>query len=74
MSTPAGITVDQARAHVALLNLLLAIPGLDQDTVRRASWLKLRLTEILPEADRPFDFIDAKISWLLNAPARAIAA
>ena len=67
----AGISIDQARAHVALLNLLLATPGLDDDTERRARWLKLRLCEILPEADRPYDFIDARIAWLLPAPAVA---
>jgi hypothetical protein len=75
MSEPVtGITVDQARAYVALLNLMLAIPRLDVDTERRATWLKLRLTEMLPEAERPFDFVDAKIAWLLPAPACAIAA
>lgn len=65
MTPPIGISEDQARAHVAVLNLLLATPGIDEDTARRASWLKLRLCELLPEADRPFDFIDAKIAWLL---------
>lgn len=70
----AGITIDQARAHVAALNLLLATRGLDDDTERRARWLKLRLCEILPEIERPFDFIDAKISILAGSPVTAIAA
>lgn len=65
---PTGITTDQARAHVAVLNLLLARPGIDVDTERRASWLKMRLTELLPEQERPFDFIDAQIACLLEAP------
>jgi len=74
MSHPAGISIEQARAHVALLNLLLAIPAIDDDTERRARWLKMRLCELLPEADRPFDFIDAKIAWLLLPAKAAIAA
>lgn len=68
---PCGITVDQARAYVALLNLLLLCRGLDDDTERRARWLKLRLCELIPEAEKPFDFIDAKIAWLLAGTAIA---
>jgi hypothetical protein len=76
MSPPAGIAIDQARAHIGVLNLLLASPGLDLDTERRATWLKLRLRELVPEADadRPFDFTDARIAWLLSAGARRVAA
>lgn len=69
MSLPAGITADKARAHVALLNLLLATPGIDEDTERRARWLKLRLCEILPESEKPFDFVEARIAWLFGAAA-----
>lgn len=65
---PTGITIDQARAHVAVLNLLLARPGIDPDTERRVCWLKMRLVELLPERERPFDFIDTKIACLLEAP------
>lgn len=74
MSRPTGIAEDQARAHVAVLNLLLARADIDADTERRARWLKLRLCELLPEADRPFDFVDAKIAWLLAGSAQRVAA
>jgi hypothetical protein len=68
-----GVTVEQARAFVALLNLLLALPAIDVDTGRRASWLKMRLCELLPDSEH--DVIDdAKAQLLLDAPARAIAA
>lgn len=67
MASPTGISIPQARAYLGLLNLLLAIPGLDDDTERRARWLKLRLLEIVPDAEaRHFDFIDARIALLLG--------
>lgn len=72
MTPPAGITADQARAHVAVLDLLLAAPLLDVDTERRARWLRLRLAELVPDASRPFDFTDAKIAWLLGQGAAAL--
>lgn len=68
---PTGLTIDQARAHVALLNLLLSLPDLDVDTERRAAWLKMRLCELLPESESPFDFLDARIALLLEAPRLA---
>ena len=73
MSHPAGITIDQARAHVAALNLLLSARGIDDDTERRARWLKLRLCELIPESEQPFDFIDARIAWLMAGEAMAAA-
>jgi hypothetical protein len=70
MSPPTGIDRDQARALLGVLNLLLAIPGIDHDTDRRAQWLKLRLQELVPnEAERTFDLTDAKIAWLLAGGA-----
>jgi hypothetical protein len=70
MSPPTGIDPDQARAHIGVLNLLLASPGLDDDTERRAQWLKLRLRELVPDQEaRPFDFIDARIAELLAGGA-----
>jgi hypothetical protein len=70
MSPPTGIDRDQARAHIGVLNLLLASPGLDDDTGRRAQWLKLRLQERVPdEAERLPDFTDARIAWLLAGGA-----
>jgi hypothetical protein len=72
MSSPVGITEDQARAHVAVLDLLLAAPGLDVDTERRVRWLRMRLCELVADADRPFDFTDAKITWLLAQGAAAL--
>lgn len=75
MTPPTGITEDQARAHVAVLDLLLASPALDVDTDRRARWLRLRLLELVPDAASvsPFDFTDAKIAWLLAQRWRAAA-
>lgn len=70
MSPPTGIEPDQARAHIGVLNLLLAIPGIDDDTERRAKWLKLRLAELVPDEEaRTFDFIDARIAELLSGGA-----
>jgi hypothetical protein len=62
MFKPRGISIDRARAHVALLDLLLALPDLDVDTARRAQWLRHRLCELLPELGQPFDFIEARIA------------
>lgn len=74
MSPPTGVNEDQARAYVAVLDLLLASPALDVDTDRRARWLRLRLLELVPDAaNRPFDFTDAKIAWLLAQRLRAAA-
>ena len=73
-SALAGITVDQARAHVVALNLLLASRDLDEDTERRARWLKMRLCEILPETEHQADFIDARIAFVLEGRRPAIAA
>jgi hypothetical protein len=74
MSPTAGISCDQARAHIGVLNLLLATPGLDRDTERRARWLRLRLAELVPDAvERETDFLDARIAWLLSGPRRAAA-
>jgi hypothetical protein len=70
MSPPTGIVCDQARALIGVLNLLLSIPGIDDDTERRAQWLKLRLQELVPnEAQRLPDFTDARIAWLLAGGA-----
>jgi hypothetical protein len=70
MFPPTGINRDQARALIGVLNLLLSISGIDDDTERRAQWLKLRLQELVPnEAQRQPDFTDAKIAWLLAGGA-----
>jgi hypothetical protein len=72
MSPPTGIERDQARALIGKLNLLLSIPGIDDDTERRARWLKLRLQELVSnEEERTPDFIDARITWLLGGALRA---
>jgi hypothetical protein len=72
MSPPTGIDRDQARAHIGVLNLLLSIPAIDDDTERRAQWLKLRLQELVPDEDERIpDFIDARIAWLLGGAQRA---
>jgi hypothetical protein len=67
MSTkPTGITADLARASVAMLDLLLSVPGIDTDTERRAEWLRMRLAELAPDLARPTvaSMIDMRISAL----------
>jgi hypothetical protein len=67
MSGLRTISPDLARAHVAALDLLLTTPGIDDDTERRAQWLRLRLVEIAGVAPRAFDMIEARIARLLPA-------
>lgn len=38
---------------VGLLDLLLATPNIDEDTERRAEWLRMRLTDFAPQLRRP---------------------
>lgn len=65
-----GITSEQARAHVAVLDLLLATPAIDLDTERRAQWLRQRLLELSPGAPFSFDLIEAQIAMLCPAEGR----
>lgn len=69
MSAPVTISADMARLHLATLDLLLAAPGIDADTERRAKWLRMRLVEIAGATELSFDLIEARIAELLPAEA-----
>jgi hypothetical protein len=64
-----SLSREQARAHIAVLDLLLATAGIDADTERRAQWLRLRLAEIAGVSMQGFDLIEARIAVLLPAEA-----
>jgi hypothetical protein len=63
---PTGVTADLARASVAILDLLLSVPGIDTDTERRTEWLRMRLTQLTPDLARPApaSMIDMRLSAL----------
>lgn len=73
MSQPSALSPQQARAHIATLDLLLAL-DLDIDTMRRVQWLRSRLLELSGGASAPFDFIEARIAAACPAEALRRAA
>jgi|GEM_PF-6759192 len=64
---PRGLPAELARAIVPLLDLVLCAPGLDDDTERRTTWLRMRLAEIAPEMAPPLvpGIIDMRAEQLL---------
>jgi len=64
MTAPRTISPELARAQIASLDVLLAVPSIDADTERRVRWLRMRLVEIADIPSGEYDLIEARIAAL----------